>query len=275
MRTRYIGSRDRQPLDNDQLRRIAPAIFAEAARPDLSSRYAFLPTSSVVEGLRSAGWVPVHAAQGRSRNESAAGLQRHVVRFNHPDMKLAAQVGDTVPELALENSHDGTRSYLLSAALYRKACANGLMVCDGTLDAIRVRHTGAKIDDVVEASFQVIAEVPKLAASVEGMRAVTLSSDEQIILAESAASMRWEPDAMPVQPTALLTPRRSADTAHDIFTTLNVVQENIIRGGLRGKSTTGHRMTTRAVTSVTEDSKLNKALWALSERMRQLKTGAA
>jgi hypothetical protein len=34
-------------------------------------------------------------------------------------------------------------------------------------------------------------------------------------------------------------------------------------------------MSTRAVASVSEDSRLNKALWTLAERMRALKTGAA
>jgi hypothetical protein len=73
----------------------------------------------------------------------------------------------------------------------------------------------------------------------------------------------------------MLRPRRFADTSPDLYTTLNVVQENAIRGGLRGVSRQNGRrraVTTRAVTGIDQDVKLNRALWTLAEEMRKLKT---
>lgn len=65
--------------------------------------------------------------------------------------------------------------------------------------------------------------------------------------------------------------RRGADRKTDLWTTANVVQENVIKGGVGGISaTTGRRMKTRAINSVGEDVRLNRALWSLTERMAEL-----
>jgi hypothetical protein len=61
---------------------------------------------------------------------------------------------------------------------------------------------------------------------------------------------------------------------------LNVVQENVIKGGLHGfqqsidKQTgrkTARRVTTREVKGIDQDVKLNRAMWMLAERMAELK----
>jgi hypothetical protein len=58
----------------------------------------------------------------------------------------------------------------------------------------------------------------------------------------------------------------------------NVIQENVIRGGLHA---VGHdanlrrrRVTSRPVNGIDQDVRLNKALWVLAERMAQIKTAA-
>ena len=49
------------------------------------------------------------------------------------------------------------------------------------------------------------------------------------------------------------------------------MQENVIRGGLSGRTRGDKRTRTRPVNSVTTDVKLNRALWHLAEGMRELK----
>ena len=70
-------------------------------------------------------------------------------------------------------------------------------------------------------------------------------------------------------------PRRHDDRSDDLWTTWNVSQENIIKSGLRGVGRDDfgrpRRMTTRAVTGIDQDIKLNKALWLFGDRMAQLK----
>jgi hypothetical protein len=55
--------------------------------------------------------------------------------------------------------------------------------------------------------------------------------------------------------------------------TFNLVQENMLRGGLRGHSESGRRTRTRAVTSVSEDIRLNKALWTMAQALANHKNG--
>jgi hypothetical protein len=75
-----------------------------------------------------------------------------------------------------------------------------------------------------------------------------------------------------------LLPRRHDDQASDLWTTFNVVQENVIRGGLTavGRDANGRRRrtTTRAVNGIDQDVRLNKGLWVLAERMAEIKAAA-
>ena len=259
-------------LSMDSLARKAPAIFAEAPRTGLSERYSFLKTSDVVEALSTAGWNPVFAAQGRARDITKAGVQRHVVRFRHSGA-TALQAGGLFPELVLLNCHDGTSAYQLHAGIFRLVCGNGLIVSDGTFGKISIRHSGVTKNEVIDASFRVLDGMPQLGESIEAMRAVSLTEGEQQAFAGAAALARWG-DQQPVEARALLTPRRMEDRSNDLWTTYNRIQENSIKGGVRGRTAEGKRMKVRAINSVAEDTKLNKALWQLAEEMKRLKTAA-
>ena len=58
----------------------------------------------------------------------------------------------------------------------------------------------------------------------------------------------------------------------DLWTTFNRVQENMIKGGVPGRSARGRRMTTRGVAGVNENVKLNRALWTLADEFAKLKS---
>ena len=83
-----------------------------------------------------------------------------------------------------------------------------------------------------------------------------------------------EPDCIgPLAPgmhasASLLTPVRYGDAATDLWTTFNVVQEHLIRGGDRYMGYTAgmgiRRNRTRPVGGLGESQKLNKALWSLA-----------
>jgi len=72
-----------KPLTDDDLFRMAPSIFAEAPHESRSDRYAMIPTSAVIAGLRQEGFTPYHAAQGKSRIEGKADFTKHLIRFRH------------------------------------------------------------------------------------------------------------------------------------------------------------------------------------------------
>ncbi|BBL77542.1 DUF932 domain-containing protein [Methylomagnum ishizawai] len=255
-------------LDDAALRRLAPSVFAESAASDRSHRYTFIPTSAVIQALRNEGFYPVAAMESRARIEEKKGFTKHLVRLRRHDG--FSHVGEVLPEICLMNSHDGTTSYQISAGLFRLVCSNGLIVSDSEIETIRARHSGNIVDDVIEGTYHVIERAPEVAGKVEQFRGLVISEPMQNAFAKAALELRYEPEEAPIQPAQLNRPRRSEDRGDDIWRTFNRVQENMIQGGIRGKNKNGGRMSTRAVNSVGENVRLNKALWTLAEEMRRL-----
>jgi hypothetical protein len=68
-------------ISDDEMRRFAPSVFASQPIEGVSERYSFLPTSSILNGMRENGWVPVRAQEQSIRTEARRGFQKHFVRF--------------------------------------------------------------------------------------------------------------------------------------------------------------------------------------------------
>ncbi len=56
----------------------------------------------------------------------------------------------------------------------------------------------------------------------------------------------------PVTPERMILPRRWEDKQNDLWTTWQRVQENMIKGGLSGRSASGKNTRTRAITGIDE-----------------------
>jgi len=68
-------------ISDDELRRFASSVFASQPIEGVSQRYSFFPTSSILNGMRENGWVPIRAPEQSIRTEARRGFQKHVVRF--------------------------------------------------------------------------------------------------------------------------------------------------------------------------------------------------
>lgn len=266
-------------LDDGQLRSMAPSIFATQAHDSRSSKYAYIPTSSVLDGMRKEGFVPVRATQGRSRVEGKAEFTKHMIRFRHSSFIGTEALGQVVPEIILVNSHDGTSAYHLMAGLFRIACLNGLIRCQSQTADVRVPHKGNVVDNVIEGAFTVIEDSKGAVEQAGAWGTLRLTSDERTLMADAAHVLRFG-DAegnvdTAIEPRQLLRARRTDDRDDSLWTVHNVIQENVIRGGLsawsRDANNRQRRVTTREVRNIDGDVKLNRALWMLSERMAELK----
>ena len=269
------------PLTLDQVRRAAPSAFATEAHNSRSSRYLYIPTSNIIEGLMQAGFQPMRATQSSSRIEGKGEYTKHLIRFRHETISQQMRVGDTVPEIVLLNSHDGTSAYKLLAGIFRLACSNGLMVAESTVDGITVQHKGDMRNAVIDGSLRVLENAPKAMAQVKAWQNLQLTAGEQNAFAEAAHVLRFADAAgeaaTPITAAMLLQHRRYDDQGSDLWRTMNRVQENVVRGGLRARAARqpGQRMgrlvTTREVRGIDQDVRLNRAVWTLSERMAELK----
>jgi hypothetical protein len=189
-------------------------------------------------------------------------------------------VGSSIPEVILVNSHDGTSAYKLMAGIFRLVCTNGLIVAESTIGSLSVPHKGDVVQRVIDGSFEIVGQSRKALEVTEQWSGLRLSSGEQSAFAEAAHTLRFA-DAegkvdTPITAEMLLRPRRSEDSASDLYTTMNRVQENTVRGGLRARGPhvngqRGRMVTTREVRGIDQDVRLNRALWQLAERMAELK----
>src|SRR3990167_4678155 len=262
-------------LNEQDLRRLAPSIYATEPWQAQSDKYRFIPTINVVTALQDSGFHPVRAMQSRSRVPGKAEFTKHMIRFRRAG---DYNVNDIIPEIILVNSHDGTSAYKISMGLYRLVCSNGLTVADTAIsNIIRFTHRGAHdlCREVIDVSAEVMAESPKVLTTVNLWKTINLTMAEQTAFAESVKNLNYS--TIEIKPDSLLSARRledyrsKEDNTRDLWRTYNVVQENVIRGGVMGRTANNRLRRTRQIKSVDGDIKLNKALWTLAEKMAGIK----
>ena len=142
-------------------------------------------------------------------------------------------------------------------------CTNGLVSQIGDFGLLHVPHRGNVIHNVVDGALQIARGFSDITRLVERMAARNLTDTEQRDFASAALKVRY-PDRKqhwPVRPEQLLSTRRAADLGSSLWLTYNVVQENLVAGGLAGRSASGRASRTRAIRAVREDVRINVGLW--------------
>lgn len=266
-------------LDRETIRRHVPSVFAEEAHESRSERFVHIPTYKILDGMEQAGFLPVFATQSRTRDVTKIEHTKHLIRFR-PREFVVNDRSQLIPEIVLKNAADGSSAYTLDAGLFRIVCLNGLIVLSKGIDSLKVHHKGDIVSKVVEGSRAVLRSAQLSLTAPETWGQVRLRPEEQEIFATAAHEVRFGEEAdTPITPLQLLRPRRQADLSDDLWTTFNRIQENVIKGGLSAdrvtRSETGkvtrRRVSMRTVKGVDQSVSLNKALWAMAERMAELK----
>jgi len=204
---------------------------------------------------------------------------------------VLSQVGDLAPEIILTNAHDARAAYILMAGFFRLACLNGLVVSEGEFGAIHIKHIGYEENDVIDATYKVIEDVPRLVDKVQQYQAIELKPSEKEAFAESALVMRFADDEDKIQREgstlfvgdrafsvpALLQPSRSQEVGPTLWNTFNTVQEKITKGNRferTARTQNGRtivRKKVKGITGINEDIRFNRGLWHLMEKMREAK----
>ncbi len=272
-----------QLIPLDQLASLAPSVFADDKHNSRSAKYTCIDTAGILNGLIREGFGVVGVQQGGSRIEGKRDRTKHKVSLRHRDGLNYENrfVGKVFPELSLCNSHDRTSAYTLDMDLFRLICLNGMTVSEAALERIKVPHKGDVGAQVIEGAFRVIGEAPRIMNRVERLSAIELSGREQLAFATAARELRWTSEEAPIQPSKLLEVKRRDDVGDDLWRVFQRTQEHLIRGGdgyIREKRSeeTGRlirreRRTTGEVRNIDDASKLNRALFTLTEEMAKLK----
>ena len=250
----------------------------------VSGKYGFIPTMRVVNTLKNMGWLPVKVQENRVVKADGRGFQKHLVRFRQEGASSLMVKDQVFPEIVVTNSHDGLASFQIMAGLFRLVCLNGMVICNEQFGGIhRVKHIGYTDEKVREAVSFMGQTVPLIADSVKAFNEIELTPDEQGIYAMASIQMKYGETDRAFNVEALLKPRRTEDRPPTLWNTYNVIQEKLIKGNRfevnKGKGIYEGQIfgtkKARGVTAITEDIRINRALWMLTERMADIKRSGA
>ena len=208
--------RSERPLSDDQIRAVAPSIFADARTKAARSGTATSPPRPCCKNC--AGRLRAFmVTQTRVRHDDRRDYTKHMIRLRH-----ASQInGREANEIILLNSHDGTSSYQMLAGMFRFVCSNGL-VCGDTVANVRVPHKGDVAGHVIEGAYEVLHGFDRAQESRDAMRAITLDAGESEVFARAALALKYDEDKpAPITESQILMPRRHDDDRRDLWSVFN------------------------------------------------------
>jgi len=272
--TRFKTGMDNE-LTKDELLKICPVAFEiTPTNPDVSDKYLFVNTETIIDDLRKLGWIPVSAAQRKNRGKSTI-FSKHMISFQNPDLIIRGKDGDDAyPRIILTNSHDGLQSFRFSVGIFRMVCSNGLVVADEKFSEFKIKHKGYTFSELREVVAETIKDLPKRVDVMNKMRSKELSKPEKETLALNAMLIRAgiKPDSKKAKEykydaetlEEILEPKRKQDKGGDLWTVFNVVQEKIIKGDFHAALKGAKVRKVRPIKSFEKDLEVNKELFKLA-----------
>ena len=231
----------------------------------LSPRYSHIPTSTIVQTIREAGWEFSSGTARMGRSPERRAHAAHVLRFSNANLP---EVGGNRIEAVLLNSHDGSTAFELGFGIYRIACANGLVVRTATVGSVRLVHSGLNLDNVFTAARSLVDRAPQVAETIERWSNTQLDHDLSLQMSSRMARARWGDRFVEAD---LLSPRRSDDTRSDLWTVFNRAQESVIRGGMDVTLRRNLHVQDGTVDGVTIESQTTRKATAIRGALKQMR----
>jgi len=241
-------------LNLEVLKTSVPAIFAERPDPKMSNRYNFANSRVILEKLVDSGWQINSAKQVGGSDYSA-----HQVILRHNDFH---NVGDVLPQIMFNNSHNGTSKMDISMGIYRLVCSNGLVVPTSVANSISVKHVDLSTDFTEVMTNDFFSKIPLIFNRMGEMQQRVLGQREIEEFAQRAIDIRFDKSANNVDFDQVLRPYREEDQSNDLWTVFNLVQEKVIKGGLKFKNTNRR---SKPIVNFINDNKINTQLWEIAE----------
>lgn len=254
-------------MSDDQIKEIAPAVFTQKPSSEVSKHYTHIPTTKVINDMRTLGWDVVDVKEVKARKAKTRGVQKHMVVFRNPDVVINGEDGDTVfPQILLTNSHDGKNAFTFTAGLFRLICANGLVISTTQFEDVKMRHMGYTFEDLQANIREMVEKLPLTVESMNKMKEIEMQEQAALDFAKRALETRFDKKQMnriQVDLNELLKPVREEDKGKDVWSIFNVVQEKIIEGDFQYIVGSKVRKA-RRVKNFNQDQKINKELFELA-----------
>ena len=256
-----------QFLNDEQIREKAPSVFTMKPSSEVSKHYTHIPTTKVINDMRTLGWDVVDVKEVKARKAATRGVQKHLVVFRNPEVVINGQDGDTVfPQILLTNSHDGKNAFTFTAGLFRLICENGLVISTTQFEDVKMRHMGYTFEDLQQNIREMVEKLPLTVESMNKMKEIEMGEKAALEFAKRALETRFDENQMnriQVDLNELLKPVRDEDKGNDVWSIFNVVQEKIIEGDFQYIAGSKVRKA-RRIKNFNQDQKINKELFELA-----------
>lgn len=241
------------------LRQQTPSVFATSPDPRMSSKYTFVPTIEILENFEQEGW-QVYSAKQVGRGQYG----NHEIRLRNGQLP---QVGDSLVEAVIRNSHNGMSTFSVSAGLYRLVCSNGLTVPTSVASALTIKHMRVDMGVVRQITDEFADRLPLIQRSVGKMESTSIDQAKTVDMVNKATLIRWEKGSIPntLNIENLLKPERDGDVGNTVWKVFNVIQEKFVRGGTQYVSNRGRNVTMKKLENFQKVNKINTSLWELAE----------
>jgi len=238
----------------------------------VSKRYKAINTAELVRMFQSNGFAVTSIQGVKTRSPERQAYAKHMLRLRPHGFNA---VDGVFPEVILRNSFDGSSAYTLQLGLFRLVCSNG-MVTGETYESFYVRHVGNAVEQVMESAKLVMRQAQRMLDTVDAFKAIQLTEEQRSLFAMRASALVVPETALTIDSTALLSVRRELDKGTDLWTVLNVVQENLMHGksvryttiDSNGRQRNG---TVRRIKAIDRSISINSQLWDLAEEFLKLK----
>ena len=264
-----------QALTDSDIEFICPVAFkekmtkSEIKKLGLSKHYSFVPTSKVINDLRTLGLNPVDAVQVKARKQSTNGYQKHMITFENDSYKTEGTT--EYPQLLLTNSHDGGNAFTLSAGIFRLVCSNGLVIKTEDYGTSRLVHKGYSFESIQKLVNDFVATIDETLTRITAMKGVELTKNQQMEFAKLAALLRFTEKSYNEDNIAdvvdlddLLSHERKEDAGDGLWEVYNRVQESIVQGKFHYKGGNKKTRKARPIKNFKQSIDVNKKLSELA-----------
>lgn len=277
-KVRLVSETDLKFLSKEDMTAKAPVIFYDNPTRDLSSRYTFASTETVIDDMTTLGWMPTEVHQ-RKAKKGFSKYSPHMVKFSNPDLRISDGEGDlSFPQIVLQNSYDGRSSLKFTAGIFRLVCSNGLIIATAKFGELSIKHKGYSFDEMRKLVTDRTESIPEQIQVMNDMKDRMLTQEEREALAMQAILIRSNVPAENLNEfkgkidrvtlNDILTPLRNEDKGNDLWSTYQITQEKMMNGGFKVQLGMDAKIRkVKAIKSFERDVDYNKQLFHQAQLM--------
>lgn len=256
----------------------APVILYDNPTRDLSNRYTFASTKTVIDDMTTLGWFPTEVHQRKAKQDFSK-YSPHMVKFSNPDLRISDGEGDvSFPQIILQNSYDGRSSLKFTAGIFRLVCSNGLIIATAKFGELSIKHKGYSFDEMRKLVTDRTESIPEQIQVMNDMKDRMLTPQEREALAMQAILIRSNVPAENLDEFKgkidrltlkdILTPLRSEDQGNDLWSAYQITQEKMMNGGFKVQLGMDAKIRkVKAIKSFERDVDYNKQLFEVARQL--------